>query len=325
MAKKSPADLKKEGKELAGVVAALRKKTHNFAMLLGKEGIILETDLRKPPATLRKNAKAAGGGPKGAMGQMRCKGKIIQLTVEDDELPDMVLKAAKKHFQERGQGYRFEVMQTIEEDEPDEKEEKAAEEAKSRKKPGSQEAEAPEKKERQGTSDATSSRRGGAGAPEQAAEAPAQEEASSSEVEEEAQAEDASDDLKTTISKEIGKFSDELAAAAMSANKGIAKKAGVLAETLAKHVEQGDEGKAQQVLKMLKKTAGDAKKAPVEDDPSAAEGIFAKLGDFFDGKVPKPEGQAEEAPEPPKRDPAKTEKINSELEALTKELDALLA
>ena len=297
MAKKSPADLKKEGKELSGVIAALRKKTHNFAMLLGKEGIILETDLRKPPATLRKNAKAAGGGPKGAMGQMRCKGKIIQLTVEDDEVPDMVLKAAKKHFQERGQGYRFEVMQTIEEDEPDAKEEKAAEVAKSRKKPGSQEAEAPEKKERQGTSDATSSRRGGAGAPEQAAEAPAQEEASSSEVEEEARAEEASDDLKTAISKEIGKFSDDLAAAAMSANKGIAKKSGVLVETLGKHIEAGEASKAEQVLKMLKKTASDAKKADAGHDPAAMEGMFGKLESFFGTKIPRPAPPAGRTPE----------------------------
>ncbi|MCX7560259.1 hypothetical protein OS190_11825 [Sulfitobacter sp. F26204] len=100
--KKSPAELKKEGVELGAVIAAARKRTHNFAILLGKEGLVLETDIRKPPEALWRMAKKVGGGSKGAMGTMNVKGKIVELTCLADDPPTSLVRLGKEFFAERG-------------------------------------------------------------------------------------------------------------------------------------------------------------------------------------------------------------------------------
>ena len=105
--KKSPAELKQEGVELAAQIAAVRKKPHNFALLMGKDGLFFETHLKKSPEILWRTAKKAGGGPKGVMGTVTAKGKIIEMNCLADGAPSSLPKLAKKHFAERGQPFKF--------------------------------------------------------------------------------------------------------------------------------------------------------------------------------------------------------------------------
>ncbi len=104
--KKSPAELKEEGIALGEKINAARKKPYNFALSMGKDSLVLETHLNKTPDVLWRTAKKNGGGPKGAMGTMSVKGKIIELTCVDDSAPGSLSKLAKKFFAERGQPYK---------------------------------------------------------------------------------------------------------------------------------------------------------------------------------------------------------------------------
>lgn len=104
--KKSPAELKKEGAALDLIIAAARKKPHNFAMLIGKEGIVLEADVRKPPEVMWRQAKKAGGGSKGAMGTMTVNGKLIELHCQLDDAPGSLPRLAKAFFAERNLPYK---------------------------------------------------------------------------------------------------------------------------------------------------------------------------------------------------------------------------
>ena len=131
--KKSPAELKAEGAELGTLLAAVRKRDHNFALLIGKDGLVLETHPKKGADILRRNAKAAGGGPKGAAGVMRIQGKVIELACEDDSAPGTLVKLAKKHFAERGLAYKI-IMTTPSGAVEDEAEEEAQDTRKAEKK-----------------------------------------------------------------------------------------------------------------------------------------------------------------------------------------------
>ncbi|AVO37294.1 hypothetical protein [Pukyongiella litopenaei] len=103
MAKKTKAELVKEGKELNAALTAIRKKPHNFALLVGKDGLILETDLKKSPEGLRGKAKKAGGGAKGAVGEISATGKDITLKLAEGENPPGTLaRLFKTHLRERG-------------------------------------------------------------------------------------------------------------------------------------------------------------------------------------------------------------------------------
>ncbi len=103
MAKKTKAELVQEGKELNSVLTAIRKKPHNFALLVGKDGLILETDLKKSPEGLRTKAKKAGGGAKGAVGEITATGKDITLKLAEGENPPGTLaRMFKTHLRERG-------------------------------------------------------------------------------------------------------------------------------------------------------------------------------------------------------------------------------
>lgn len=102
MGKPDKATLKKEGLELKSVVATARKKTLNFAILQGKDGMVLETDFKKPPSFLRKLAKKNGGGPKGMQGTLRVEGKTLVFSVEE-EAPSVFSKLIRTHFAQRGQ------------------------------------------------------------------------------------------------------------------------------------------------------------------------------------------------------------------------------
>ncbi|MFQ5624700.1 MAG: hypothetical protein ACE5FS_15050, partial [Paracoccaceae bacterium] len=109
MAKKSAAEIKKEAARLKEIMANAKKKPHNFALLIGKDGLVFEADIRKPPAAMRRLAKANGGGAKGASGVMTVSGKLIQFQCDDDNVPRALTKLARKHFSERGFAYKFEI------------------------------------------------------------------------------------------------------------------------------------------------------------------------------------------------------------------------
>jgi len=101
MAKPTKAKLKEEGVALKSMVTTARKKTLNFALLIGKEGLVIETHLLKGPGVLRKLAKSNGGGAKGTMGQLRVEGKKMYLSVES-EPPGNMPKLMKTHMAARG-------------------------------------------------------------------------------------------------------------------------------------------------------------------------------------------------------------------------------
>ncbi len=110
--KKSPAELKAEGAAVSEQIALARKKTLNFALLMAKDGLILETDMRKDSEILWRNAKkTGGGGSKGAKGTMQVNGKVIEFTCTDDSAPGQLPKLFKKFLSERGQAYQV-VMVT---------------------------------------------------------------------------------------------------------------------------------------------------------------------------------------------------------------------
>lgn len=101
MAKPNKAELKKQGAELKDIVAQGRKKTLNFALLLGKDQMYLKTHMKKNSSMLRKEAKKDGGGPKGVEGTFSASGKNLIFTV-DEEAPGNFDKLTKKYFMERG-------------------------------------------------------------------------------------------------------------------------------------------------------------------------------------------------------------------------------
>ncbi|MBL4806965.1 MAG: hypothetical protein JKY31_06700 [Rhodobacteraceae bacterium] len=101
MAKLDKAELKKQGLVLKETIAQARKKTLNFALLQGKDQMYLVTHLKRNTAMLRKEAKAAGGGPKAAMGTLNVEGKNLIFSVEE-EPPGPFPKLTKKHFMTRG-------------------------------------------------------------------------------------------------------------------------------------------------------------------------------------------------------------------------------
>ncbi len=98
-------DLKAEGKDLSKLITDVRKRPHNFAMLIGKNGLVIEVDKKKSAEMMRKAAKNAGGG-RGTWGVMSIESKVIVLDCLV-EPPGNLLQAAKKHFAERGNPMRF--------------------------------------------------------------------------------------------------------------------------------------------------------------------------------------------------------------------------
>ncbi len=108
--KKSPAELKQEGAALATLIATARKRDHNFALLIGKEGIVLEADPKKSADVMRRLAKAGGGGAKGAQGVMRVVGKVVEFHCSEEDPPRALRKLAQQHFRERSQQYKIMIL-----------------------------------------------------------------------------------------------------------------------------------------------------------------------------------------------------------------------
>lgn len=111
MANKNPADLKKEGAELKVLLAKVKKKQHNCAILMSKDGIVIELHIKKSPEVLLKAAKKAGGSPKGAWGTITMDGQVLILDPINDKVPGSLGKIAKKYFSERGLKNRLEIKE----------------------------------------------------------------------------------------------------------------------------------------------------------------------------------------------------------------------
>lgn len=100
-------DLKTESKALAATLGQARKKPLNFALLIGRGGLVFEADPRKSIDALKTAARKQGGG-KGAWGVLRCESSKLLLTCEQAP-PGNLQQLAKKHFAERGQSLQIEI------------------------------------------------------------------------------------------------------------------------------------------------------------------------------------------------------------------------
>ncbi len=307
--KKSPAELKEEGVALGEKIAQARKKPYKFALSIGKEGLVLETDLKKSPDILWRNAKKAGGGPKGAMGMMSVKGKIIELDCTDDSAPQNLPKLAKKFFAERGQPYKF-VIKTpageLSDDDNEEEEElqmasppEEEEEELQMAVPPRGDAPPPEETAPPSASDEDAVDEETREAVEEVTGESPQEQTEASEDSGEDADDDTEDALREVLQKEFEGLSGDIEAARQGTNPGMVKKTDALVEMFGKQIG-GDLKKSASVLSLLKATLKEAG-GGAEATPAA--------------------GQAEGgAP-----DPAAAEARKSQLEELEKGVDALLA
>ncbi len=262
--KKSPAELKTEGEELGKQLVDARKKQLNFALSIGKDGLFLETDLKKNPDVLWRNAKKAGGGAKGGRGQINVKGKTVELTCNDDNVPKNLALLAKKFFSERGQAYKFII--TTPSGELSEGDDEKAEETQE------------------------TARKGAAASPEESKEqAPpadeetvaAVEEATDDTVEPQMQeaARDAGDPdeaLREILKKEFDDLQSDLDQALLSTDKGAAKKAEALKGMFASQLG-GDVKKSASVMTLLKNTVKDAIAAGIEGGDDTGDEAAAKV------------------------------------------------
>src|SRR6056297_1341970 len=112
------------GKALGDLIRTARKKPLNFAMLLAKEGVVLEAHPIKGPDVMRRQAKAKGGSAKGTQGVMSVSGKLVELTCEDADFPRSLAKTAKRHFASLGVPAKIVMIlpggETIDADDEDE-------------------------------------------------------------------------------------------------------------------------------------------------------------------------------------------------------------
>ncbi|MFN4170517.1 MAG: hypothetical protein ACK4GW_02065 [Pseudorhodobacter sp.] len=111
MARKSAAELSAEADELSKLVQNVRKRPHSFALLIGKEGLVLEAHPTKSSDAMRQAAKKKGGGARGATGTMSIEGKTILFTCADDDPPRILPKMAKTHLRDRG--LQFKVLMQL--------------------------------------------------------------------------------------------------------------------------------------------------------------------------------------------------------------------
>jgi len=114
---KSPADLKKEGEELKALFARVKKKQHNCAILMAKDGVVIEAHIKKSPDILVKAGKKNGGMAKGAWGTMTMDGQVIKVDPINDKVPGNLAKLAKKYFSARGLKLRLEILEPEEAEE----------------------------------------------------------------------------------------------------------------------------------------------------------------------------------------------------------------
>lgn len=108
MPKKSAQQSKAEAAELTKLITKMRKKEHNFALTLGKEGgVVLAADPKKAASVMWREAKANGGTAKGCMGVATVEGKVIQFRPEGgDEPPKALYVGTKKYLKDLGLSFK---------------------------------------------------------------------------------------------------------------------------------------------------------------------------------------------------------------------------
>ncbi len=260
MAKKpSPAELKKQGEELKKTFGAMRKVQHQFALQIGKEGIVFVADKKKPAAALWRAAKKDGGSSKGAMGTVTMKGKVMELDCEDPgAVPAGLARKAKVYFADRGQPAKV-VILGVEEEGDDE--DVTADEG------TTEEAAAPAES---GGGEAAD---GGGAAEEETVE------------EAEAGGGAKEETPKEILQREYAELVPQVEASELSPNAGIAKKIGGLKGMFEKEIE-GNEKKARAVLEMLKTTItkalddGDIPEAGAKGADPAKEERMSKIAEL---------------------------------------------
>lgn len=99
--------LKQEGIALESQIADARRRPMNFAWLIGKDGLFLQTDLKKPPEVLWRRARESGGGAKGVRGQITVTGRTIRLACDTDDVPAQLPTLARRFLSERGLVYEI--------------------------------------------------------------------------------------------------------------------------------------------------------------------------------------------------------------------------
>lgn len=110
MGKKTPEELKAEAAEVEDYITTARKKPLNFALLIAAEGVVLKAHATKDTEVLWRQAKAEGGGAKGAAGVMNTSGKVIQMTCTEDDVPTSLPRLARKHFKDLGLNFAISMV-----------------------------------------------------------------------------------------------------------------------------------------------------------------------------------------------------------------------
>ena len=98
------------GVDLGELIRKARKKPMNAAWLIAKGDMVLRAHHRLPVDLLRRQAKADGGGPKGAWGVITVSGKVISVTCADPP-PRAFAKAARRWL--AAQGFIMKVIVTL--------------------------------------------------------------------------------------------------------------------------------------------------------------------------------------------------------------------
>ena len=111
MAKPDPKQLKKEGEELKALFAKIKKKQHNCAILIAKDGVVIEAHLKKSPEILVKLAKKKGGTAKGAWGTITMDGQVLKLDPINEKVPGSLPKLCKSYLGARGLKNRLEIKE----------------------------------------------------------------------------------------------------------------------------------------------------------------------------------------------------------------------
>ncbi|MEO0379790.1 MAG: DUF4781 domain-containing protein, partial [Pseudomonadota bacterium] len=97
------------GPDLKTVITKARKRPMNAVWLIGKDGLVLRAHPRLPAESLRREAKAAGGGTKGAIGVLSVQGKVVVLNCEIAP-PGTFAKLAQKSLMSQGIAMKVRVV-----------------------------------------------------------------------------------------------------------------------------------------------------------------------------------------------------------------------
>ena len=91
--------------DLSSIITLARKRPMNIALVIGKDGLSIAADPRKPPEVMWREARKAGGGSKGGMGVCVVEGKEIVIRFVEDGFPVTLLKAMKQRLRDEGLKY----------------------------------------------------------------------------------------------------------------------------------------------------------------------------------------------------------------------------